>query len=91
LNWEGNIRQLENTLKRMLVLNTNSLTINDIPDELKHTGDSTLTNALLQNQTLEDVSKTYARLVLDHVHGNKKEACRILNINFRTLQKKLSD
>jgi DNA-binding NtrC family response regulator len=89
LNWKGNIRQLENTLKRMLVLNNQVLTINDIPGELRQSGNSFLTNALIQRQTLEDVSKIYVRMVLDHVDGNKKKACSLLNINFRTLQKKL--
>ncbi len=91
LNWEGNIRQLENTLKRMLVLNHNNLSLSDIPGEIKQDGLPFLHNALLEKQTLEQVIKTYARLVFDHVQGNKKEACRILNVNYRTLQRKLTD
>ncbi len=91
LDWEGNIRQLENTLKRMLVLNHKHLSISDLPDELKQGGMHFLQDALLQEQTLAQIEKTYVNLVLEHVHGNKKEACRILNINYRTLQRKLSD
>ncbi len=91
LNWEGNIRQLENTLKRMLVLNNKTLAISDIPPELKHSGSTFLDNALIDHQSLEDVAKNYVRMVLDHVNGNKKEACDLLNINYRTLQKKLED
>jgi DNA-binding NtrC family response regulator len=91
LNWEGNIRQLENTLKRMLILNHKTLTLSDLPDEYKQDNELYLHNAILENQTLEDVNKYYVRLVLNHVSGNKKEACKILKINFRTLQKKLED
>jgi transcriptional regulator with PAS, ATPase and Fis domain len=91
LTWEGNIRQLENTLKQMLVLNHQILSINDIPEELKQSGNSFLSDALIERQTLEDVSRTYVRMVLDHVQGNKKEACNLLNINYRTLQNKLTD
>jgi DNA-binding NtrC family response regulator len=76
LNWEGNIRQLENTLKRMLVLNHKSLTLSDLPGELSKTGNSIL---------------EYAHMVLNHFDGNKKEACKFLNINYRTLQRKLQD
>jgi DNA-binding NtrC family response regulator len=89
LYWEGNIRQLENTLKRMLVFNHNVLTLSDLPDEVKRNDNSFLHTALIQHQSLEDVSKHYARMVLTHVNGNKKEACNILKINFRTLQKKI--
>ena len=89
LNWEGNIRQLENTLKRMLVLNSGTLSVNNIPDELKQSGNSFLNDALLQRQTLDDVARIYVNMVLEHVNGNKKEACSILNINYRTLQNRL--
>jgi len=91
LNWDGNIRQLENTIKRMLVLNHKSLSIQDLPDDIKQSSNSFLHNALLQNYNMEDVTKNYARLVLDHFQGNKKETCKFLNINFRTLQKKIQD
>jgi len=91
LNWEGNIRQLENTLKRMLVLNHHSLTISDLPGELSKQGNSLFEDAFLQNQSLEDFSRRYVHLVLDHFDGNKKEACKFLNINYRTLQRKLQN
>ena len=91
LNWEGNIRQLENTLKRMLVLNHYSLTVSDLPKELSKQGNSILEDAFLQNQTLDDISKAYVHMVLNHFEGNKKEACKFLNINYRTLQRKLQD
>ncbi len=91
LNWDGNIRQLENTLKRMLVLNHKSLTMSDLPGELSKTGNSILEDAFLQNQSLENLSKKYVHMVLNHFDGNKKEACKFLNINYRTLQRKLQD
>ena len=91
LNWEGNIRQLENTLKRMLVFNHHSLTVSDLPDGLSKQGNSIFEDAFLQNQSLEELSKRYVHMVLDHFDGNKKEACQFLNINYRTLQRKLQD
>jgi DNA-binding NtrC family response regulator len=91
LNWEGNIRQLENTLKRMLVLNHKSLTLTDLPNELSKSGNSVLEDAFLQHLSLEDLSKKYVHMVLNHFDGNKKETCRFLNINYRTLQRKLQD
>ena len=91
LNWQGNIRQLENTLKRMLVLNHKTLSISDVPEEFKHGESSFFNTVLIDHHSLEDVSKKYVKLVLDHVQGNKKSACELLKINYRTLQKKIEE
>jgi DNA-binding NtrC family response regulator len=91
LNWDGNIRQLENTLKRMLVLNNKSLTLKDLPNEINKDSVSFMQDALQRNHTLEDVSKKYVQMVVTHFNGNKKQACEFLNINYRTLQRKLAE
>jgi DNA-binding NtrC family response regulator len=91
LNWEGNIRQLENTLKRMLILNSRTLSLSDLPVELKQSDDIFLQQAWRRKYTLDDISRDYVRTVLAHFNGNKKEACKFLNINYRTLQNKLQE
>ena len=88
-DWEGNIRQLENSIKRLLVLNNKSLSLSDLPEDLKYNSESFLSNALLKKYTLEELSKDYVQMALSHFKGNKKQACEFLNINFRTLQNKL--
>ena len=75
----------------MLVLNHKHLALTELPEEFKQGGLNFLHDALLQGQTLEQIDKIYVGLVLEHVHGNKKEACRILDINYRTLQRKLGE
>jgi DNA-binding NtrC family response regulator len=91
LYWEGNIRQLENTLKRMLVLSSKTLVLHDLPEEVKRNDNSFLHAGLIHHHTLDDISKQYAKMVLNHVGGNKKEACKILEINYRTLQAKTKE
>jgi DNA-binding NtrC family response regulator len=88
-DWEGNIRQLENSLKRILVLNNETLSISELPEDLKYNSHSFLTSALVKNYTLEQLSKDYVQMVLSHFKGNKKKACEFLEINYRTLQNKL--
>jgi len=91
MDWEGNIRQLENTLKRMLVLNHKFLSMSDIPEDIKQQNNSFFHQALLQNNTLEEAAQNYTRIVFAHFKGNKKKTCEFLNINYRTLQNKLKN
>ncbi len=91
LDWHGNIRQLENTLIRMLLLGQNALTLKDIPQELQETENPILKNALANKFTLDDLTKTYTKMVYEHVGKNKKKACDFLGINYRTLTKRLND
>jgi DNA-binding NtrC family response regulator len=88
-DWEGNIRQLENSIKRIMVLNNETLSLAELPDDLKINSQSFLNGALLKNYTLEELSKDYVQMVLSHFKGNKKQACEFLGINYRTLQNKL--
>ncbi len=91
LEWRGNVRQLKNTLIRMLVLNQRHLTIKDLPDELLEQENPILQNALSNQMTLEEMTRLYVKMVYDHVGRNKKVACEFLNINYRTLMNRLKE
>jgi len=89
LQWKGNIRQLENTLIRMLVLNHKTLTLKDLPGQLLEEENTLLQNAISNKLSLEEMSRMYVNLVYEHTGKNKKEACSFLNINYRTLNSRL--
>ncbi len=89
LEWRGNTRELENTLKRMLVVNNKHLSLKDIPKDIQQKGNPMLQEALLNKYTLDEFTKMYARLVFEHLNHNKKETCKFLNINYRTLTSRL--
>jgi len=91
LQWKGNIRQLENTLIRMLVLNTKALTLRDLPDEIQEQENPILQNALSNRLPLDEMIHMYISLVYEHTGRNKKAACEFLNINYRTLISRLKD
>jgi transcriptional regulator with AAA-type ATPase domain len=42
--------------------------------------------SLKRNDTLRVWASRYARLILERCQGNKREACRVLNISYHTLQ-----
>jgi DNA-binding NtrC family response regulator len=91
LEWKGNIRELENTLTRMLVVNQKQLTLKDIPKDIQEQGDPILKTALQNKYTMDEFCKMYAHMVFEHLGQNKKESCEFLDINYRTLMSRLKD
>ena len=89
LQWKGNVRQLENTLIRMLVLNHKILTLKDIPEEIHGQEHPILQEALNSLLTLEEMNRVYVNLIYEHTNKNKKLACDFLDVNYRTLMKRL--
>ena len=87
--WEGNARELENTIKRLIITNQKQIDIKDLPADILEQNEHFLDKALANELTLEEISKIYVKMVLDLKSGNKKEACKLLNVNYRTLMKKL--
>ena len=91
LQWKGNIRQLENTLIRMLVLNQKTLTLQELPDQILEEENALLQNALSTRLSLDEMNRLYINLVYEYTGKNKKAACDFLNINYRTLNSRLKN
>lgn len=89
LPWEGNVRELENTIKRLIITHPDMIDLPDLPPDIIEESDNFLDKALVSELSLEDVSRIYVKMVLEHKQGNKKEACKALKINYRTLMSKL--
>ncbi|GAB4337526.1 MAG: sigma-54 dependent transcriptional regulator [Calditrichia bacterium] len=90
LRWNGNVRELENTIKRLIITTGGGqIDLPDLPPDIVKESVSFLDQALRNNLTLREVSKIYVKMVLDLKKGNKKEACEFLDINYRTLMNKL--
>lgn len=88
--WEGNARELENTIKRLIITNQKQIDIKDLPADILEQNEHFLDKALANELSLDEISKIYVKMVLDLKNGNKKEACKLLNVNYRTLMKKLN-
>ena len=63
--------------------------IEQLPPDILESTDNFLDKALANELTLEEVTRIYVKMVLEQKKGNKKEACKLLNINYRTLMSKL--
>ncbi len=92
--WPGNVREVENTIERALVLcRGDEITPADLSPHLMTTKPqvSGLEHALLRRRSLADLEREYIRLALEFTEGKKKEAADILGIDRKTLYRKLEE
>ena len=97
--WRGNVRELENTIERAVVLSKseviNSEDINELSDNSRQ--NEVNFRAVLgnfdQNQTLtiDKLMKLYIKHVLEKNHGAKEKTARELDIDRKTLYRKLQE
>jgi DNA-binding NtrC family response regulator len=84
-SWPGNIRELENTINRAIVLaKDNIIRPEYLPNEIFHTSDKQYGVIM---PTLNDLEKSYIIEILKS-HPNPKEASQILGISLTTLWRK---
>ncbi len=89
--WPGNVRELENTMERAVILcNGTVIEVDHLMSLNQNKELELLRNAVQQHMTEEQVTRLYARMILEEQGGNKKETCKVLGINFRTLQNRLA-
>jgi DNA-binding NtrC family response regulator len=90
-HWKGNVRELENTIERAVVLTRSELiTTNELIPMVRKTkrGKFDFGDALLP---LREVENMYIERVLDAVSGNIESAARVLGISSRTLYRWMRD
>ena len=89
-NWPGNIRELENTIERAIVLSRGKKI--ELEDLVYH-GISADSSLLLpvggKYKSLEGIEKEYIKTVLHAQHGNKSQTAKILGIDRKTLMAKV--
>ncbi len=104
-HWKGNVRELENTMHRAVLLaagdeiDADSLTSPDgaglgqPPQDVAARAAMTAEAATraLVGQTVSDVERSLILDTLDHCLGNRTHAARILGISIRTLRNKLNE
>ena len=101
--WRGNVRELENTIHRAVLLSTGDAIDADAielgPEPATATPGSTAaaplspagTLAALVGRTVDDVERDLILQTLSHTFGNRTHAATILGISIRALRNKLRD
>jgi DNA-binding NtrC family response regulator len=88
-NWPGNIRELENTIERAVIISADTIKPEHIllPDSSDRTAPAiaakTLKEAACRGQ--EQAEAVLIRQTLEKVKGNKSKAARALKVSYKTL------
>jgi DNA-binding NtrC family response regulator len=86
-DWPGNVRELERLVEGAVALASSEwVGLEDLPPSIRGDYADVLVPALARNETMRAWGSRYARLVLDRCNGNKRQACRVLDISYHTLQ-----
>lgn len=90
--WPGNIRELENTMERIVAIeDRETITRDSLPPELLESSTETAAPLSIRdgfnlNAALDDLSRKYLSEALRQTGGNLKESARILGLNYRSLR-----
>ena len=93
-NWTGNVRELENSIHRAVLLATEKLIQSEdifgIYAPLSEKDDNTNIQIMV-GKTVSEVERELIINTLDHCLGNRTHAANILGISIRTLRNKLKE
>jgi DNA-binding NtrC family response regulator len=85
-DWPGNVRQLENTIERIVMFSPGSVVgPDDLPTLLQNARRDTPAGLFEDLPTLEEVERRYIEHVLQAVRRNRTRAADVLGIDRRTL------
>ena len=89
MRWEGNVRELENLVERMVVLTQGEwIEAKDVAGNEVENPDQFFRFGTRDFPTIGQLEQRYIRVILDKVGGHKEKAAQILGINRRTLYRK---
>src|SRR5215510_9574241 len=96
-DWLGTVRQLENAVKRYLILPDMNMNLADVKDQSQSTTPAVVVKPKESNMSLKDVGtraaeqaeKELVLRVLEETSWNRKQAARRLNICYKALLNKL--
>src|SRR5205814_7501083 len=94
-NFPGNVRELENALRRAVALSTGGLiTIDCLPPEIAALRQKTAAGSdrpeqglIADRPSMEELQRRYLQLVLEETGWNRRRAASVLELDRRTIQR----
>lgn len=95
-DWKGNVRELDNTIHRGVILSQDQSVITEehVVNNLFSSVDEEITREVLSDiplMSIEDMELQLIKKALEHTGGNQKEAAKLLGISDRTIRNKLKN
>ncbi len=85
-DWPGNVRELERMIEGAIATaESRQISVDDLPVSLRGGYGEHLVPSSQVGDTMRAWGSRYARLVLERNSGNKRQACRALDISYHTL------
>ena len=85
-DWPGNVRELERMIEGAIATaESRQIRVDDLPVSLRGDYGEVLVPAFQLGDTMRAWGSRYARLVLEKNASNKRQACRVLDITYHTL------
>jgi two-component system response regulator HydG len=88
--WSGNVRELENTIESILVINSPEVVdLPHLPQEIREFREKPEVISIKIGTPLGEVEKELLIQTLKATKGNKRKAAELLGINVRTIHRKI--
>ena len=85
-DWPGNVRELERMIEGAIATaESRQIRVDDLPVSLRGVYGEHLVPSCQSGDSMRAWGSRYARLVLERNAGNKRQACRALDISYHTL------
>lgn len=93
-SFPGNVRELENALRRAVALSSNGLvTVDCLPIEITDAGQKPGSRAsagqrlIADRPDMDELQRRYLQLILDETGWNRRQAAAVLHLDRRTIQR----
>lgn len=84
--WPGNVRELERFMEGAVALSSGrQIEVDDLPPQVRGGYAELIRPSIERSDTLRSWASRYVRVVYERCGGNKRRACRVLNISYHTL------
>jgi len=88
--WEGNVRELENTIESVLVVNSPEIVdLHHLPQQIREFKEKPEIIQVKIGTPLEEVERQILLQTLKATKGNRRKAAELLGIHVRTIHRKL--
>ncbi|MEO8678291.1 MAG: sigma 54-interacting transcriptional regulator [Vicinamibacterales bacterium] len=85
-DWPGNVRELERMIEGAIATaESHKIRVDDLPVSLRGDYGEVIAPSVQLGDTMRAWGSRYVRLVLERHRGNKRQACRVLDISYHTL------